>query len=112
MTATLTPAQRALLREEPLLPGHKNKLDRAAQLANVKNLETLADALGFSLPQLSRYRNNEDLLLSTAFRIAEFYGVDVCDLWPVAPKSQRRRKPPVKAKRGRKTNGPKAQVAA
>jgi hypothetical protein len=109
MTLRLTPDQAAYLKAATLPPNRPNKLRIAVQLLE-GNKDAIAEALGFKYTQLNRYAQGDDLLLSTAFRIASQLGVSVCDLWPMAPKASRagRKRKAVKAS---VRKGPRAEAA-
>lgn len=114
MTVLLTDQQRNLLRSEPL-GDRANRLRRAVKLADTSTA-AVADRLHIPYQQLNRYAAGGDLLLSTAWRIAEAFGLNPCDLWPVPPVAQRnahrvpkgKRSAPVKVKQSRT---PKAKAA-
>lgn len=116
MTLTLTPHQRAYIAASPVPEGAHNKI-RLALKQTPGNQDALAREADIAYPQLGRYLDGGDLLLSTAFRIAAVFGVDVCDLWPHPPAAKRKRisKSTAKGKRPvakRASKGAKAQVAA
>lgn len=116
MTLRLTPEQAAYLKAATLSPTQPNKIRLALRLLEGNN-DALATALGFKYQQLNRYAAGEDLLLSTAFRIASQLGVSVCDLWPHPPQAKAHRQSSTKstgkkfARKASRARGVRAEAA-
>jgi hypothetical protein len=89
-TLKFSAEQRAQLRAIPAPAGHPNKIRLALRMGDA-SAAALARALQRSPTLVQRYVRGGDLLLSTAFTIADAFGLEVCDLWPTPPKSLRPR---------------------
>lgn len=115
MTMRLTPSQRDYLRAEPVPEGDRNKIPLALRIVG-GTVTALSTASETAAQQLSRYIAGSDLMLSSAGRIAEVLGLEVCDLWPTPPvaKAKRRTRVAAKATKTRKAaprRAPKAEAA-
>lgn len=77
--------------EREVIPGLADKLRTARENAGLSQ-QAAADKAGIYQATIARYETNERVpTLGVLYKLAEAYGVDVCDLLPPAPKSKKRK---------------------
>lgn len=81
----------AKMPERETIPGLADKLRTARETAGLSQQQA-AEASGMYQATIARYETDERVpTLGALYKLAEAYGVDICDLLPPAKKKPRKR---------------------